>query len=201
MHRSEREGGAEDAPPPIPAGVSFEELQQPADGVAPFFHRRYRTRIRDARLSPEELIDQVRRDPNAVAPSEFAWFHKVAGEDDDMRAGDEYVVHMPGPWNGPVRVVEVTPRSFRLATLDGHLEAGQIAFSAGREAELLTFAVESWASSGDRLSRLLYHRLRMAKEIQLHMWTSLIERVVDLSQGRMTGGIDIDTRRVDAAVP
>jgi hypothetical protein len=39
----------------------------------------------------------------------------------------------------------------------------------------------------------------MAKEIQLHMWTSLLERVVRLAGGRMTGGIDIDTRRVDHA--
>ena len=25
-----------------------------------------------------------------------------------MRPGDEYIVRMPGPWDGPVRVVEVT---------------------------------------------------------------------------------------------
>ena len=49
-----------------------------------------------------------------------------------MEVGDEYVVRMPGPWDGPVRVVEVTPTSFRLATLDGHLEAGQIEFRARR---------------------------------------------------------------------
>ena len=52
-------------------------------------------------------------------------------------------------------------------------------------------------TSGDRLSHLLYDRLRMAKEIQLHMWTSVIERVVKLSGGRLTGGIDIHTRRIE----
>jgi hypothetical protein len=39
----------------------------------------------------------------------------------------------------------------------------------------------------------------MAKEVQLHMWISFLEGVVSLSGGRMTGGIDIDTRRVDEA--
>jgi len=40
--------------------------------------------------------------------------------------------------------------------------------------------------------------VRMAKEIQLHMWTSVLERVVRASGGRMTGGIEIRTRRADA---
>ena len=59
------------------------------------------------------------------------------------------------------------------------------------------FTIESWARSGDVLSKLFYGRLRMAKEVQLHMWTSFLEKAVKLSGGRMTGGVDIDTRRVD----
>jgi hypothetical protein len=82
-------------------------------------------------------------------------------------------------------------------TLAGHLEAGQIRFSAKR-GTLLEFQIESWARSGDRLSNLLYHHLRMSKEVQLHMWTSMLERVAELSGGRLTGGIEIQTRRVDA---
>ncbi len=39
---------------------------------------------------------------------------------------------MPGPWDGPVLVVDQTPTSFRFATLKGHLEAGQIEFRTGR---------------------------------------------------------------------
>jgi uncharacterized protein (UPF0548 family) len=114
-----------------------------------------------------------------------------------MVVGDEFVVRMPGPWDGPVRVVSVTPSSFRLVTLAGHLEAGQIEFTASRDGDMVVFDIESWARSGDRLSDLLYDRMRMAKEIQLHMWTSFLERVVRLAGGRMTGGVDIDTRRVD----
>ena len=135
-------------------------------------------------------------DPDRVAPSEFASFTKVLGDEGAMAVGDEYVVRMPGPWDGPVRVVERSPTSFRLATLDGHLEAGQIEFAAAR-GELLEFRIESWARAGDRFSNLLYDRLRMSKEIQLHMWTSVLERVVKLSAGRLTGGIEIRTRRVD----
>ena len=90
-----------------------------------------------------------------------------------LRVGDEFVVRMPGPWDGPIRVIEVTPTSFRFATLAGHLEAGQIEWRATDEDGLLRFEIESWARGGDRWSYLLLHdRLRMAKEDpQLYMWT------------------------------
>ena len=43
----------------------------------------------------------------------------------------------------------------------------------------------------------MHDRLRMAKEVQLHMWTSVVEKVVDLAGGRLERGIEIETRRVD----
>jgi uncharacterized protein (UPF0548 family) len=201
MHRREEGGTVElDGPPPLPDSVAQAELQLPEDGVGPLFHRRYQIRIREARLSAEPLLASIRANPNVVAPTEFARFIKVHGDREEMRVGDEYVVRMPGPWDGPVRVVEVKPCSFRLATLCGHLEAGQIEFTASDEEELVV-AIESWARSADRLSDLLYQRLRMAKEIQLHMWTSFLEQVTALAGGRMSGGIEIVTRRVDEAAP
>jgi hypothetical protein len=147
-------------------------------------------------MLPAELVARLCTDLNAAAPTEFARFEKLEGADDALDVGDEYVVRMPGPWNGPVRVVARTPTSFRLATLRGHLEAGQIEFRASEDEGELVFTIESWARSGDRLSNLLYEHLRMAKEVQLHMWTSFLERVTELAGGRRAGGIDIETRRV-----
>jgi Domain of unknown function (DUF1990) len=196
FHRSELEGSLpEDAPPPLRPG---EELQPPEAGAGPLFHRVYRARIRDSSLSAERVIAQMTSDLDRVAPSEFARFNKVLGREGAMAVGDEYIVRMPGPWDGPVRVVERTPTSFRFATLDGHLEAGQIEFSASDHGPMLEFRIESWARAGDRFSNLLYDRLRMSKEVQLHMWTSVLERVAKLAGGRLTSGIEIRTRRVDA---
>ena len=92
-------------------------------------------------------------------------------------------------------VPEVGQRLVGLA--QHHLEAGQIEFRVSQD-ELLVFEIESWTRSADRFSNVLYHHARMAKEIQLHMWISFLERVVAMSGGRMTGGIEIDTRRVEA---
>jgi uncharacterized protein (UPF0548 family) len=98
-----------------------------------------------------------------------------------------------------VRVLATRPDALRLATLEDHLEAGQIEFRARREHRGLEFTIESWARSGDRLSDVLYSRLGLAKEIQVHMWISVLERVVKLAAGRMDGGIVVVTRRIDAS--
>jgi Domain of unknown function (DUF1990) len=197
MHRREAPGSHErDDPPPLPAAVDRTGAQLPEDGAGPLLHRRYRARIRGAQLDAAPLIDRLAADPDEVAPGGLARFLKTCGEPGRMAVGDEFLVRMPGPWNGPVRVVEVTPASFRFLTLDGHLEAGQIEWRAEDADGDVLFAVESWARSGDRLSDLAHNRLRMAKEVQLHMWTSVIERVTALAGGRLARGIDIDTRVV-----
>lgn len=198
MHRWELAGSwSEDAPPELPAGVDRDDLQLPEDGDGPLIHRIYRTRIVGAPVSAAELMALMSADLDSAAPSEFATFQKLRGEKGRLRVGDEYVVRMPGPWDGPVRVVAVDATSFRLATLQGHLEAGQIEFRAAAGYRSISFEIESWARSGDRLSDLLYTHLRISKEVQLHMWSSVLRGVVDLAEGKMEGGIVITTRRVD----
>jgi len=198
LHRREVEGSlAEDSPPELPDGVDTNEVQQPDDGAGPLFHRRYCARIARPRCSAAEIVDRIASDLDLVAPTEFARFNKVLGEKRHMRVGDEYVLRMPGPWDGPVRVVDVTPTSFRFVTLEGHLEAGQIEFRAADDDGDLLFTIESWARSGDRLSQIMYQTLHMAKEVQLHMWVSFLERIARVSGGRLTGGLDIETRRVE----
>jgi hypothetical protein len=197
MRRKEIFGSTAPPLPALPDGVSLEEIQRPADGSGPLFHRRYRTRIRDCRLGADELMEAIECNPNATSPTTFARFQRVDGGNNRMSVGDEFVVRMPGPWDGPVRVVQAGPRSFRLATLAGHLEAGQIEFRVAPDGESrLMFEIESWARSSSWLVNLLYHRLRMAKEVQAHMWISFLERVVRLSGGRMTGGIELYTEQI-----
>ena len=196
VHRWEMTGSlADDAPPELPSGVDLSDVQEIGDGTGPIVHRIYRTRIVGGELGPEELVQRIAADLDGVAPSEFATFQALDG-DRPLARGDDWVVRMPGPWDGPVRVVDLQPNGFRLATLTGHLEAGQIEFRARADANAVDFTIESWARSGDRVSDLLYTHLRLAKEVQLHMWTSVLERIVKLANGSMAGGIVITTRRV-----
>jgi hypothetical protein len=199
MRRQEAPASLPSSPPALlqyPSGVDRGDVQGYEDGTGPLFHRCYSTCIRDSPLSATELMAQVQSDPNRTAPTKFARFHLTRGESGKLNIGDEFVVRMPGPWDGPVRVIDVRRDSFRLATLSGHLEAGQIEFRTRPERELIVFEIDSWARSSTPLVHLLYHRLRMAKEVQAHMWISFLERVVALSGGRMTGGVAIETELI-----
>jgi hypothetical protein len=197
LHRSEEAGGQADLPPAQELDGPLAERLQPADdGVGPLLHRCYTVRIVNSPLSPDDLIDKVAANLNRPAP-EVAVFRKTRGTEDKMRRGDEFVVRMPGPWDGPVRVVHRDPTSFRLATLDGHLEAGEIEFRATADGQALRFEIESWARAGDRLSDLLYNRLLLAKEIQLNMWSHFCVRAAALAGGRLSRGVTIRTRKVD----
>ena len=196
LHRSEVTGNREDLPGAADEGSQPGDNRQPASaGVGPLLHRTYTVDIADSDMDPAVLIDRVAARLNQVTPK-MAVIRKTRGQEGDVTCGDEFVVRMPGPWDGPVRVVKREPASFRLGTLQGHLEAGEIEFRASRRGQTLCFEIESWARAGDRLSNLLYNRLRLAKEIQLNMWTHLCIRAAGLAGGRPRGGVTIRTRWV-----
>jgi hypothetical protein len=190
----------EDTPPPLPPDTDRSDHQGVEDGFGPLMHRCYIVRVNDAQRSAQDVISAFAGVPDRAAPRALATFVKLHGEEGVLRVGDEFTVRMPGPWDGPVRVVEITDNGFGLATLAGHLEAGRIRFTAddlgpGR----MELRIEAWARGGDRLSNLLFDRLPVNKEVQLHMWTSVLERLIKLSGGTRDGRIDITTRRVDPA--
>jgi hypothetical protein len=196
LHRSEEPGTRADLPDLAYDTTGFADRLQPLDaGVGPLLHRQYQVRIAGASTTPSALMDLVSGRLNQAAP-EMAKFRKTRGAPGALHEGDEFVVRMPGPWDGPVRVVRRDASCFRLATLDGHLEAGEIEFRAAADGDGLTFEIESWARAGDRLSGLLYNNLRLAKEIQLNMWSHFCVRAARMAGGRPQGGITIRTRWV-----
>jgi hypothetical protein len=196
LHRSEEAGSAADLPALGYDTSGFAGRHQPLDsGVGPMLHRLYTVRITGTSMTPPALIELVSGRLNQASP-EMAVFRKTRGPRGTLRQGDEFIVRMPGPWDGPVRVVHRDDSSFRLATLAGHLEAGEIEFRAAADSAGLRFEIESWARAGDRLSALLYNRLRLAKEIQLNMWSHFCVRAAVLAGGRLQGGITIRTRWV-----
>jgi hypothetical protein len=198
MWRSERDGvWPADGPPAVDPRISLAGVQRPEDGAGPLLRRRYRARVSGAQVDAATLMEQLQADPNEVAPGTLARFDKERGEPGRLCVGDEFRVRMPGPWDGPIRVVEVDRHSFRLVTLDGHLEAGQIQWRASDGDDALVFEIESWARGGDRVAGFLHDHLPMAKEVQLHMWTRVCERVAKHAGGRLEHGIEIDTRRVE----
>lgn len=201
LHRSEEAGSSADLPGPPDQANDTEDGRQPlAAGFGPLLHRSYAVRIVGSDLNPAALIDVVSANLNRAAP-EMAVFRKTRGAGDVLRHGDEFLVRMPGPWDGPVRVIRREDNAFRLGTLAGHLEAGEIEFRATPDGDALRFEIESWARAGDRLADVLYNKLRLAKEIQLNMWSHFCVRVAALADGRPQGGVTIRTRWVPWPLP
>ncbi|MFJ5291642.1 DUF1990 family protein [Streptomyces sp. NPDC088348] len=198
LHRSETAGDSSDLPPVVPAELLDRRSKRLEDGVGPMLHRRFSVLIEGSDVGPQQLMSSVMADLNQAAPRGAAVFDKTAGRPGAVRTGDEYRVRMPGPWDGPVRVLHQDASSFRFGTLQGHLEAGQIEFRARDEGELLSFEIEAWSRAGDRLADVLYCRLRVSKEIQFNMWVHFCLRAADISGGRPRGGVTIDTRVVPA---
>lgn len=190
VHLVERAEVVRPPAPPHPAP----DLQLPEDGVGPLFHRRYSADIDLHLCGAEEVMALFIAAPDQMVPGEVAIFD-AEGDHVDLRPGDDMVVRMPGPWNGPVRVLEVTPTSFRLATRCGHLEAGQIEFRATDHGMRLLFEIESWARSSSWAADLLYDRLRLSRQIQSYMWVRCCARICAVSGGRMRNGVEIYTGR------
>src|SRR5690348_2873787 len=145
VHRFEETASQADMPEPVDGGDALGDGRQSLDqGSGPMLHRSYAVRIVHSPMSPAALIDLVAARLNRASP-EMAVFRKTRGAEGLLRRGDEFVVRMPGPWDGPVRVIRRNDTSFRLGTLDGHLEAGEIEFRAEPAGDALTFVIESWA--------------------------------------------------------
>ncbi len=170
-------------------------LQPASAGSGAAFRRRYRVQVTDPLLSAAELMAIVRNDPNVACPLEIARFERDERGSGPIDVGEEMRVRLPGPWNGPVRVVDATELSFRLATMRGHMEAGEIEFRARDEDDVLVFEIESWARSSDPVFDLLYDRLGIGRELQLDMWAFFLERLAHVSGGVPNGGIDVHTLR------
>lgn len=197
LHRVERHGDpSTDAPPAIPVDQADDRVQLAEDGVGPFFHRLFRVEIVGAAVSASELMHDIVSDFGRFVPGEVITVRRTSGVDTALRLGDEFVIQMPGPWNGPVRVVAVTESVLRLATLRGHLEAGQVQFEACHEGTDLVFEIHAWARPSTSLVRWLYCVLRLAKEIQLNMWVRFCRAAAAQAGGGLNNGVWIQTHEL-----
>ena len=141
---------------------------------------------------------ELLREPSRAAPIEVAVFRKTRGGEGPLRVGDEFVVRMPGPWDGPVVVADRTPTSFRFATLRGHLEAGQIEFRTSADGDgAVRFEIESWAR---RRRPPVEPAVRPGQAGQgdaaAHV-DPLLRAGGQAGRGPHPGGVHIDTRRVE----
>ena len=138
----------------------------------------------------------LRDDIDSLVPGRFVRFRAADGGpvDGPLTVGQEFVARITGPQDGPVRVIGLDEGELRLATLNGHVEAGEIAFRV-RDAGpgRLVVEVQSWARSGGEAIRVLYER-GGGQEVQSHVWTSLTLALAERLDGRPVGRVEVADR-------
>ena len=170
---------------------------QPRDGgVGPIVMRTYEVDVVRPVLDATTLMTDLRTDPNHFNSDLVAGF--VIGDRPvrNVGVGDELVVELPGPWNGPCTVEALDDQTMLLATLDGHMEAGHIRFRTEPSADGFTFQIRSWARAGDGGFAALHLVVPIAKTLQTAMWSAMCDRVVAVSGGERDGPIRVTTERL-----
>jgi len=147
-----------------------DEIQTQSDGAGPMYHRIYAVDLAVDYDKALKTMHQVMSDPNVFSPQAIARFEKTAGRPGVLAEGDEFMVHITAPWNGPVRVAHVNENSFSLLTREGHIEAGRIEFRLVRRGERARFEIESLTRSKDQIVNFFYDKLRLAQFAQTEMW-------------------------------
>ena len=182
-------------------------VQTARDGRGPLVMRTYEVRIQDAELAPAELLRRLLERPGDLNDDRIAGFVRDDRPATDLVVGDELVVELPGPWNGPVRVARANESELLLQTLNGHMEAGQIRFDTIGHSERpdglhdFTFRIRSWARGGNPTFTILHLGLPVAKELQTAMWVAMCDGATRVSGGRREGSIRVITEMLEASTP
>lgn len=177
--------------------------EQPADtGAGRLLERRYYIDIIRPRHTAAELMQQIQYDVAHFSPDLLADFEKTTGKKHSLALDDEFSIKILGPWNGHVRVTDITPNSFEFSTLAGHPEAGHIRFSLlshPDRADALRFEIRSWARSRDGLVAFMYDKLGAGKQVQEKTWRIFCERVAEASGGATLGDVQVETIETNPA--
>jgi hypothetical protein len=176
--------------------------QPAATGSGPLLERRYFIDVARPRQTPAQLMAEVQADVPRFSPDALANFTKKVGEPDKLKVGDEFSITILGPWDGCVRVTDVSATAFEFITLEGHPEAGRIRFEAryaDSAPDVLRFEIRSEARSRDGLVAFAYDTIGGGKLLQEATWVEYCRRVAAASGGQALGNVTVETYRHDEA--
>lgn len=157
-------------------------------------HRRFSLRIVEPEISAEQLATIIATDPNLVSPWEvLRW--ELPGPRRRMRPGDDVLIRMAGPWNGPMRVVVREPHRLRLRTRPGNAVRGELELRLLEDEGGLVAEIELWERAERPVFALLHDRLGLTARMQTHTWAEFLLRTRSISGGRAEGPVRVVTER------
>ncbi len=177
-----------DAPPtvaPLPAAAPDETSSHTDRGLGPVAHRLYTATIRSPKLAPEQLLAIIAANPNVIAPTEILRFERPPGQHNSLQKGDELLIRMAGPWNGPMQVTERGDARLRLGALLGHAQHGQIELRVRHRNDHEDIEIEvQTRERAAGLSFYLLQRIGLIKRMQSYTWAEMLQNAARVAGGQ-----------------
>lgn len=178
---------------PLPVEEPDSEHREDELGIGPALHRIYAATVCEPQLDAERLVAIIAADPNVIAPTEVLRFEKKSGEP-GLREGDELLIRMAGPWNGPVTVTARSARHIRLAATRGHAQLGQVELRARDDPGGIVLEVQTRERAAGPGFRLL-QRTGLIRRMQSYTWAHMLENGARLAGGRPPDRITVRSWR------
>lgn len=170
--------------------------QLPDDGVGGFKHKHFWADIAGSRLAPEELFAHFREHFSTVTP-----FYLGVGTEPGTSAvcalGATLTMSLPLRGTIQVRVEELTPTRMTLVTLEGHPIAGAVRFEAAARGDAVRFGVELFDRASNVVDWLAMSTV--GATLQDRTWTTIVERMIEVSGGRAPAGAERQEAALTAA--
>jgi len=154
--------------------VDGRTLSGPLQGFGPLWEKRYRIRLMDGGITPEEAIGTFRDNFPLFQPRQNRFFPGPAG----ITPGAIVIINAATPGGTiatGVWVLHVTEQTFTFMTPQGHPESGWVTFSAFREQGNTIVEIVGFARAGDPLYELGFRIAgsRLQESIWRHVLTAL----------------------------
>ena len=166
--------------------------QKPSDGVGPLHEKRYFADIRDSKLEAGQLFQHLRQNCTELIPIDFE-----GGTDGSpvLEEGQTLVASLPARGQIQMRIIELSPLSMTLSTLEGHPLAGVVRFSCQGNGSATRFEVlvnERASGIVDAVAMETVGGL-----LQDSNWVELVERMVAVSEGSTADGVRKESRTLE----
>ena len=173
------------------------DLQLAEDGAGALLQRDYWAVIDTCSQAPSALVADLRRRFCQFAPPELVKFARTEANDAPLDVGDELEVSIRMAAECRVRLVCRSERSFTLATLSGHPEAGRITFGAYRhDSGNVIFHIRSRSRAGSAAYSAGFFAIGEA--MQTNTWADFVANVAETYGVGVLGEVHADTQCVDA---
>jgi uncharacterized protein DUF1990 len=178
------------------SSVSDERLQLAAHGSGALLQRDYWAAIQDCRVSPAQLIEDLRHRFCEFPPADLVSFSRAGKCDQPLHLGDELEIEIRMAGKCRVRVTGCDAHSLTFATLQGHPEAGRITFGSYRhQSGAVIFHIRSRSRSGD--AKFAAGFVTIGEPMQTNTWTDFVRTVAGTYGAGVIGEVHADTLEVE----